>query len=94
MSKQRLLTIRLDEELYQMAKTKCKTQFGLGLSPLVKVFLRAFVSQKGVGFYVGDDDLCKLFSNWFNKKYLEMGRKNCAPLPGPKLKDLFDLYKG
>lgn len=50
-----------------------------------------FVTQKGVGFYVGDEDLTRLFNRWLRKKYFEQGRKGCAPLPGPKLKDLFEL---
>lgn len=88
---QKQITIRIDKELYSMAKNKCKSQFGIGLSPLIKIFLRSFVTQKGVGFYVGNDDLCKLYSQWLGKKSLEKHRKGCAPLPGPKLKDLFRL---
>ncbi|OGC81098.1 MAG: hypothetical protein A2788_01225 [Candidatus Abawacabacteria bacterium RIFCSPHIGHO2_01_FULL_46_8] len=81
----------LDYELYQLAKEKCKAQFGIGLSPLIKMFLRAFVTQRGIGFYVGDDDLCKLFNSWLVKKKMERGRKGCAPLPGPKLSDIYEL---
>lgn len=90
-NQQQQLNIRLDKELYEMAKHKCKSRFGIGLAPLIKIFLRSFVSQQGVGFYVGDDDLCKLYSRWLSKKTMEIGRKGCAPLPGPKLKDLFQL---
>ncbi|MFC1656147.1 hypothetical protein ACFL3C_04725 [Patescibacteria group bacterium] len=89
--KQQQLTIRMDSELYQMAKNKCKTQFGIGLSPLVKMFLKSFVTQKGVGFYVGDEDLCNLFTRWLSRKKMEIGRKGCTPLSGPRLKDLYDL---
>ena len=91
MPKQRQLTIRLDPKLYLMAKSKCKNQFGIGLSPLIKIFLKSFVTQKGVGFYVGDDDLCELFSDWLRKKRMEKDRKGCAPLLGPRLRDLYDL---
>ena len=91
MAKQQQMTIRMDYKLYQMAKNKCKTQFGIGLSPLIKIFLKSFVTQKGVGFYVGDDDLCKLFTRWLGKKKMERYRKGCAPLPGPRLKDLYEL---
>lgn len=91
MSKQQQLTIRMDYELYQMAKNKCKTHFGIGLSPLIKIFLRAFVTQRGVGFYVGDDDLRHLFTRWFSKKKAEKGRKGCAAMPGPYLRDIYDL---
>ena len=91
MAKQQQLSIRIDQDLYLMAKNKCKKQFGIGLSPLIKIFLKSFVTQNGVGFYVGDDDLCHLFSRWLSKKQMERGRKGCAPLPGPRLKDLYEL---
>lgn len=88
---QQQITIRIDKELYDMARNKCKSKFGIGLSPLIKIFLRSFVTQEGVGFYVGDDDLCRLYSRCLSKKSLEKDRKGCAPLPGPKLKDLFRM---
>lgn len=91
MSKQKQVSIRMDYELYERAKHKCKTHFGIGLSPLIKIFLKSFVTQKGVGFYVGDDDLCKMFTRWLRKKTMEQGRKGCASLPGPRLKDLYEL---
>jgi len=47
--------------------------------------------QKCVGFFVGDEDLRRVFSRWLSKKSLEKGRDGCAPLPGPKLKDLYEL---
>jgi hypothetical protein len=81
----------MDTGLYQMAKDKCKAKFGIGLSPLIKIFLKAFVTQRGVGFYIGDDDLCKMFSRWLGKKMMEKNRKGCAPLPGPQLKDIYEL---
>jgi len=85
------MNIRMDKDLYEQAKHKCNAQFGIGLSPLVKVFLKSFVTQKGVGFYVGDEDLSHLFNNWLRKKSLEKNRKGCAPLPWPHLKDLYEL---
>lgn len=88
---QQQLTVRLDPELYRLAKQKCQDRFGIGLSPLIKVFLKSFVTQRGVGFYVGDDDLCKMFNNWLVKKNWEQKRKGCAPLPGPQLRDLYAL---
>ena len=91
MPKKRQLNIRLNEELYQQVKAKCKNHFDIGITPLIKIFLKSFVTQKGVGFYVGDDDLCNLFGLWLGKKQMEMGRKGCAPMPGPRLKDLFQL---
>jgi hypothetical protein len=85
------MTLRLDQELYDAAKRKCKTKFGIGLTPLIKVFLKSFVTQKGVGFYIGDDDLTELFNHWLRKKKFQVGREGCAPLPFPRLKDLYDL---
>jgi hypothetical protein len=79
----------MDPELYRRAQSKCQTQLGIGLSPLIKVFLKSFISKRGVGFYIGDPDISRQFNNWLSKKSLEMHRKGCAPLPGPKLKDLY-----
>lgn len=94
MPKQKQLTIRMDDELYQMAKYKCKKQFGIGLSPIIKVFLKSFITQRGIGFYIGDDDLCNLFGRWLSRKRGEIGREGCARLPGPNLKDLYELSPG
>lgn len=91
MSKQKQLSVRINSDLYKMAQNKCKEQFGIGLSPLIKIFLRTFVSQRGIGFYVGDDDLRDLFRRWISKKRLEKGRKGCAPLPGPLLRDVYEI---
>ena len=90
MSKQQI-TIRMDAELYVKAKQKCRNEFGIGLAPLIKIFLKAFTTQKGMGFYVGDDDLCKLFSKWLMKKKMGKLRKGCARLPGPCLNDIYNL---
>lgn len=91
MDKQKQLTVRIDAELYEMAKNKCYSQFGIGLSPLIKVFLKSFITQKGVGFYVGDDDLCNLFAKWLIKKRMDQGKKGGSHLYGPHLKDLYHL---
>lgn len=91
----RRITIRLDEELYQQVKLKCNSRLGIGMSPLIKVFLKSFVTQSGVGFYVGDADLRGLFNKWLFKKGLEKRlkkvAKNYTPLPGVRLKDLYEL---
>jgi hypothetical protein len=84
---QRQLTIRLDEELLWMVKNKCKNRLGISVSALIKIFLKAFITQAGVGFYIGDDDLCKLYARWLNKK------KNNLPF-GLALKDLYELSSG
>jgi hypothetical protein len=91
MAPQKQITIRLDPELYRQVKYKCKTQFGIGMSPLIKFFLKAFVTQRGIGFYVGDDDLCYLFNRWLGKKQYESKQKGGTPFPGPRLKDLYEL---
>jgi len=91
LDKQIQYNIRLNKKLYEMAKYKCRVDFGTGLTPLIKFFLRSFVTQKGIGFYVGDDDLRFLFWRWLSKKKMERGRDGCAPLPGPRLKDLYEL---
>jgi len=91
MAKNVQLTIRLEKELHDLVKYKCKKTLGIGITPLVKIFLRSFVTQRGIGFYVGDEDLCELVNKWFSKKALEAVRKGCAPLPGPRLKDIYSL---
>jgi len=90
----RQLTVQMDSRLYLAARDKCKSELGIGLSPLIKMFLKAFVTQRGVGFWVGDDDLCRLFSRWLSKKRMEIARKGCAPLPGPRLRDIYELKTG
>jgi hypothetical protein len=91
MKNEHQLNLRLDAELYRLAKAKCKDQFGIGLAPLIKIFLRTFVTQRGVGFFVGDIDLKNIVSRWLTKKIFEKNRKRCSPLPGPRLRDLYDM---
>ena len=91
MKREHQLNLRLDTELYRLAKAKCKDQFGIGIAPLIKIFLRTFVTQRGIGFFVGDMDLKNILSRWLTKKMMEQGRKGCSPLPGPRLRDLYDL---
>ncbi len=90
MLKEKRLTIRLRGELYDQVKNKCQV-LGIGVTPLIKIFLRSFVTQQGVGFYVGNDDLCSLLARWFYKKAMQKGREGCAPSSGPRLKDLYQL---
>ena len=91
MSKQKMLTVRMDEELYEAVKHKCKNDLAINVGTLVKIFLKSFVTQKGVGFYVGDNDLADLFNGWMQKKKLERTRGSRSAIIGPKLKDIFDL---
>lgn len=90
MSKQIQLTIRLDEELYKTAKWKSE-KLGLPLSTLVRVFLKSFTTQRGVGFYVGDQDLAQLFNRWMSKRQFEKARGGRIAVLGPRLNDIFDL---
>ena len=91
MPKQKQLSIRLNEELYEAAKNKCNEQLGIGLSPLIKVFLKAFTTQRGVGFYIGDEDLSNLFNRWLMKKHFEKDKKEGHRFTHPRLRDLYDL---
>ena len=90
------MTLRLPKEIHEKAKVKCEDEFGIGLSQLLKIFLKTFVTQKGIGFYVGDDDLCLLITKWMSKRYYEKpagGRERTGKYraPGPRLKDIYDL---
>jgi hypothetical protein len=90
MSKKQI-NIRLDAELYQLAKEKCEQKFEIGLGPFIKMFLRTFVSQKGFGFFIGDGDVFRTYNNWINKKRLEKSWGYNISLLGPYYKDLFKL---
>ncbi|MFH1012688.1 MAG: hypothetical protein V1760_02980 [Candidatus Peregrinibacteria bacterium] len=90
MPKQAQLTVRMNSELYQKAKLKCKDEFDMALSTLVKLFLKSFVSQRGIGFHIGDDQFYDLFNKWLRKKQFEKDRKVHYPFLGPRLKDLYD----
>ncbi len=96
MSKQVQITLRIPKEIHEQAKTKCNEKFGIGVSHLLKIFLRSFIAQKGIGFYVGDDDLCLLISKWllkrsYEKPYSSRQRNGKYRSPGPNLKDIYDL---
>ncbi len=40
----------MDAELYEMAKQKCDVNFGIGLSSLIKIFLKSFVIERPLPF--------------------------------------------
>ena len=65
------ITIRIDKELNERAQFKCKTLFGIGLSTLMKLFLKSFVSQKNVGFYVGDDAFNDSLNRELNRRKMK-----------------------
>jgi hypothetical protein len=88
---QRQLAIKMNADLYKQAKWKCREIFGIGLSPLIKVFLRAFVNERGVGFFIGEEQLRNVFHWWLSKKRAEKDRKGGAWMPGPKLRDLYEI---
>lgn len=91
MTQYKQLNVRMDADLYQKAQDKCKEKFDIGLSALIKVFLASFVSQGGIGFYVGDDDICDMFHKWILRKRFERQRPGCFATQNPKLRDLYDL---
>lgn len=90
MSKSRQINVRIDAELYRNAKWKAE-KIGFPLATLVRVFLKSFTTQAGVGFYIGDQDLAKLFNNWMGKKQLENAGSGRLNASGPRLKDIFEL---
>ncbi len=69
------INIRLNDDLYYLVKAKCHDRYGIGISPLIKVFLRSFVTQKSVGFWVGDSELGDLFRSWVRTKSFDKARK-------------------
>ena len=85
------ITIRLEDDLHQKAKQKCKNKYNITLSSLIKVFLASFASQKGIGFYIGDDDICQLFNRWLELKYERKVHPNGFRVYPPRLQDLYDL---
>ncbi len=91
MTNYKQLNVRMPEELYNKAHKKCKDKFDISLSALIKVFLTSFTTQKGLGFYIGDDDICQLFQRWIIKKRLHKDSKGGYVIPYPRLKDLYDL---
>jgi hypothetical protein len=86
--KHRQITIRVPEELYERVKYKCNDRLGIGISPLLRIFLQSFVTQQGVGFYIGDSGLCQVVNRWLGKKFHE---KSGMRMPGPRLKDIYEL---
>lgn len=50
------ITIRIDATLNERAAQKIHGLFGIGLSTFVKIFLKSFVDQKNIGFYMGDHE--------------------------------------
>lgn len=87
------INIRLPDNLYYAVKHKCHEKFGIGISPLIKFFLKAFVTQKSIGFWVGDTDLDKLFRDWVRGKHIEKirGKRNCMLASSAPFKKLFEL---
>ena len=90
MAKRKTFNVSVDEELYKMAKWKAD-KLGFPLATLVRVFLKSFITQKGVGFYVGDQDLVKLLNSWMRDRQFEKAGGGRMNVFGPRLKDIFDL---
>jgi len=87
------INIRLNDDLYEAVKQKCHDRFGVGISPFIKVFLKAFVTQKSVGFWVGDAQLDSLFRSWLrNKSFDKIRGKREGDQGGlPPYNKLFEL---
>jgi len=90
MTKYKQISIRLDAALYETAKWKAK-KLGLPLGTLIRVFLKALCTQRGAGFYIGDQDLAQLFNRWMDKKQFEKMHGGRVAVIGPRLKDIFEL---
>ncbi|MBN2307133.1 hypothetical protein JXD20_04060 [Candidatus Peregrinibacteria bacterium] len=90
MKKYKQINIRLDIGLYETAKWKAD-KLGLPLGTLVRVFLKALCTQRGAGFYIGDQDLAQLFNRWMDKRQFEKMRGSRVAVIGPRLKDIFEL---
>ena len=91
MQKEVQMAIRLTKELHQKATYKCKNEFHMCLGTLIKLFLKSFISQEGIGFQIGDEQFYKLFNKWLRKKEFEIERKTHYPGLGPTLKELYDF---
>ena len=91
MKKKKKLTIVLDEDLYDIVKYKADKQLCMPLATLVRVFLKSFATQKGVGFFVGDQDLKELINKWVRHRDFERARDGRVTLNNVRLKDIFDL---
>jgi len=92
MTKLKQINVRIDHETYKIAKLKAD-KLGLPLGTLLRIFLKSFTTQRGVGFYVGDQDLTKLFNNWMRKRQFEKDRGSRVAVITPRLKDIFELSK-
>ncbi len=90
MSKYKQINIRLDARLHEEAKWKAG-KLGLPLSTLIRVFLKAMTTQRGAGFYIGDQDLAQIFNRWMDKRQFEKMRGGRVAVIGPRLKDIFEL---
>lgn len=88
---QKQLNIRISPELYEKVQDKCKNKLNISMSTLIKVFLQSFVSQEGVGFYIGEQDLKHLFNRWLLKKEVHKDKNGTGTFRRPRLKDLYDL---
>jgi hypothetical protein len=89
--KKKKLTVVLDEDLYKQAKLKSDKKLCMPLATLVRVFLKAFVTQKGVGFFVGESELTELINKWVRHRDFERSRDGRVTIHNNKLRDIFDL---
>jgi antitoxin component of RelBE/YafQ-DinJ toxin-antitoxin module len=91
MSKKVTITIRLDEDLFKEAKYKADKILCMPLATLIRVFLKAFTTQKGIGFFVGEQDLVELINKWIHHRQFERESEKRYTIHNNRLRDIFDL---
>lgn len=83
------LTVQMDAKLYDKAMRKAKGEFGVPLSSIIKLYLHAFISQRGAGFLVADQEMAQRFDCYLNRKECERKYGKGARVPGPRLTKLY-----
>jgi len=91
MSKKKQITIYLNEDLYEAVKQKCHDQLNVCMGTFIKIFLKAFVTQEGVGFFVGNEDLRKKFKSWLIQKHHEKEGPRDTWGSRPSFRDIFNI---
>ena len=74
MSQTAIITIRIDEGLKEKAQQKAD-ELGLGLGTLTKLFLKSFVDESQVKFYVGDEIFDEKLSIMLKSKQVKKALK-------------------
>ncbi len=88
---QKRLNFLIDAELYKQFKSKCNMKYNITMSALLKVFIKSFVTQDGVGFVIGDQNLRRKFNSWLLKREAQKWPNSDGTFLDTRLKDLYDL---